>query len=461
MMRIKSIFCLLLAGLSLFTSCEMKKDLLGGGSDDNEKQKEILEKSGLLDLKINAEKEAPLPGTKGDDDDPLNEEEFSISILDSIGELVKYYESYADMKEDGGLLLPIGRYIIRASLGEDVTAGYDMPYYAGDTACYISGKEVVQVITDCRLSNKKVSFQSSESFEKRFKDDYTIMLENGEGVLTTAKGDTRTAYLRNTGSLTFVLYVTSHDNKPYVYNVDLSTNESIQNHNNVLINLDLSDSGDDPNEPDEPDEPDEPVNPDEPEEPDDPDPLPDPIYPVSAPTIKVDVSLIEKDYIIEIPSDFIDGETPVDPDEPDDPNGGEQPDSTAPSIKGVGFDISSTLSIPLSNPNKDVVIKINTPDGLKSLKVTISAPEILESALVDMKLGTSFDMLDNSKKSILQDVGLSVPKLGDSSTNFDISSFIPLMAKLNPSPGTYKFTVEAIDSKGKSDKKTLTIKMTK
>lgn len=444
MMRIKSIFCLLLAGLSLFTSCEMKKDLLGGGSDDNEKQKEILEKSGLLDLKINAEKEAPLPGTKGDDD-PLNEEEFSISILDSIGELVKYYESYADMKEDGGLLLPIGRYIIRASLGEDVTAGYDMPYYAGDTACYISGKEVVQVITDCRLSNKKVSFQSSESFEKRFKDDYTIMLENGEGVLTTAKGDTRTAYLRNTGSLTFVLYVTSHDNKPYVYNVDLSTNESIQNHNNVLINLDLSDSGDDPNEPDEPDEPDEPVHPDEPEEPDDPDPLPDPIYPVSAPTIKVDVSLIEKDYIIEIPSDFIDGETPVDPDEPDDPNGGEgdDPAKQKPTItgklNGKVFDLSKPQTVTSSSK---VIIDMNFPTGATMINVDVAVGPIK----------MPIDLFNPSEEIKPVLAGIKLPTKGyKGKYSFDISSFMNMLDSEN----TFHVTIK--DANGETDECTITL----
>ena len=89
----RSIYCLLLACLSIFFSCEMKKDLLGGDSGEADKEKEILEKSGLLDLEIKAQKEAALPGTKGDEDDSLNNEEFAISVLDSLGQLVKYYES--------------------------------------------------------------------------------------------------------------------------------------------------------------------------------------------------------------------------------------------------------------------------------------------------------------------------------------------------------------------------------
>lgn len=455
---IRSIYCLLLVCLPFLFSCEMKRDLLGGGSDEAEKEKEVLEKSGLLDLEIKAEKEAALPGTKGDGDDSLNDDEFAISILDSLGQLVKYYESYADMRKDGGLLLPIGRYTVKASLGEDVTAGYDMPYYAGDTACFISGKEVSKVVTECKLSNKKVTFQPTGNFEKSFKDDYTIVLDNGLGVLTTTKDDSRTTYLRNTGSLSFVLYVTTQDNKPHIYTVDLSSSDSIQSYNNVLIVLDVPEqSGGDPSEPEEPDDPN---NPGEPEEPDDPEPLPDPEYPVATPTIKVDVSLIEKDYIIEIPSDFISGETPNEPEEPENPGGNDNPDSTAPSIKGVGFDMSTALSIPLSNPNRNVVVSVNTPKGLKSLLVTIDS-KVLEPALIGLKLGKSFDMLDKTKESILKDIGLSIPESGDTSTNFDISTFIPMIAGLNSSPDTYKFTIQAVDNEGKKDTKTLTIKMTK
>ncbi len=439
----RSIYCLLLACLSIFFSCEMKKDLLGGDSGEADKEKEILEKSGLLDLEIKAQKEAALPGTKGDEDDSLNNEEFAISILDSLGQLVKYYESYADMRKDGGLLLPIGRYTVKASLGEDVTAGYDMPYYAGDTACFISGKEVVKVVTECKLSNKKVTFQPTGNFEKNFKDDYTIVLDNGLGVLTTTKEDSRTAYLRNTGSLSFVLYVTTHDNKPHTYTIDLSSNDSIQSYNNVLIALDVPEqSGGDPSEPEEPDDPN---NPDEPEAPDDPDPLPDPEYPVAAPTIKVDVSLIEKDYIIEIPSSFVEGETPSDPEQPENPGGneGDDPTTQKPTItgklNGKVFDLSKPQTVTSSS---QVIIDMDFPTGATMVNVDVAVGR------VEM----SIDLFNPSEdiKPVL--AGIKLPTKGyKGKYSFNISSFMSMLDTNNT------FHVMIKDANGQEDECTITL----
>lgn len=439
----RSIYCLLLACLSIFFSCEMKKDLLGGDSGEADKEKEILEKSGLLDLEIKAQKEAALPGTKGDEDDSLNNEEFAISILDSLGQLVKYYESYADMRKDGGLLLPIGRYTVKASLGEDVTAGYDMPYYAGDTACFISGKEVVKVVTECKLSNKKVTFQPTGNFEKNFKDDYTIVLDNGLGVLTTTKEDSRTAYLRNTGSLSFVLYVTTHDNKPHTYSIDLSSNDSIQSYNNVLIALDVPEqSGGDPGEPEEPDDPN---NPDEPEAPDDPDPLPDPEYPVAAPTIKVDVSLIEKDYIIEIPSSFVEGETPSDPEQPENPGGneGDDPTTQKPTItgklNGKVFDLSKPQTVTSSS---QVIIDMDFPTGATMVNVDVAVGR------VEM----SIDLFNPSEdiKPVL--AGIKLPTKGyKGKYSFNISSFMSMLDTNNT------FHVMIKDANGQEDECTITL----
>ena len=439
----RSIYCLLLACLSIFFSCEMKKDLLGGDSGEADKEKEILEKSGLLDLEIKAQKEAALPGTKGDEDDSLNNEEFAISILDSLGQLVKYYESYADMRKDCGLLLPIGRYTVKASLGEDVTAGYDMPYYAGDTACFISGKEVVKVVTECKLSNKKVTFQPTGNFEKNFKDDYTIVLDNGLGVLTTTKEDSRTAYLRNTGSLSFVLYVTTHDNKPHTYTIDLSSNDSIQSYNNVLIALDVPEqSGGDPSEPEEPDDPN---NPDEPEAPDDPDPLPDPEYPVAAPTIKVDVSLIEKDYIIEIPSSFVEGETPGDPEQPENPGGneGDDPTTQKPTItgklNGKVFDLSKPQTVTSSS---QVIIDMDFPTGATMVNVDVAVGR------VEM----SIDLFNPSEdiKPVL--AGIKLPTKGyKGKYSFNISSFMSMLDTNNT------FHVMIKDANGQEDECTITL----
>ena len=47
----------------------------------------------------------------------LDVNEFAIDIIDVNGNTVKHYDSYADLKNEGGLLLPAGHYSIRATLG--------------------------------------------------------------------------------------------------------------------------------------------------------------------------------------------------------------------------------------------------------------------------------------------------------------------------------------------------------
>lgn len=462
-----ALFGLYITLLSLFSSCEMKRDLMGevekpttgGGANVP------LKDAGLLDLELKPHKE-PNIDTKGNisgsDVVVLDVNEFAVDILDSIGSLVKHYPSYADFKREGGLLLPAGTYSIRATLGDDVNAGYDAPFYSGSNTCEVTPKEVVKVITDCALSNKKVVFRCSKEFLAEFKDDYSIVLNNGNGVLQTSKDESRTAYLKNTGSLEFTAYVTTRKgNKALTYNFDMGKDDQVQEYNNILVDLKIvSDSGipepgdpDDPNNPDEPGEPEDPGDPEDPEEPSKPN------VPVSKPIIKVDISLVEKDYIIEIPSSFVESE---DPDEPSNPGGDGDGDGggtvAKPSIKGDGFNIDNAIEVPISNPEKVVKVTISTPGKLAALNVEIS--ENLWPALSVVELDPKFDMCNPTadQKIALAKVGLPLPTPGATTNVFDITTFVPAIAILGA--GTYEFKITAKDEANQSVSEKLIIKMT-
>lgn len=451
------LFGLYITLLLSFFSCEMKKDLMGevdkpttgGGANVP------LKDAGLLDLELKPHKE-PTIDTKGNisgsDVVVLDVNEFAVDILDSIGDLVKHYPSYADFKTEGGLLLSAGTYSIRATLGNDVNAGYDAPFYSGTNTCEVTPKEVVKVITDCVLSNKKVVFRCSKEFLAEFKDDYSIVLNNGNGVLQTSKDESRTAYLKNTGSLEFTAYVTTRKgNKALTYNFDMGKDEQVQEYNNILVDLKIvSDSGiPEPGDPDDPNNPGEPGDPGDPEEPSGPN------IPVSKPIIKVDISLIEKEYIIEIPSSFVESE---DPEEPSDPGGDGGGTATKPSIKGDGFNIDNAIEVPISNPNKVVKVSIDTPGKLAALNVEIS--ENLWPALKLVGLDPKFDMCNPTaeQKTALAAVGLPLPTPGATTNVFDITTFVPAIAILGP--GTYEFKITAKDEANQSVSKKLIIKMT-
>lgn len=442
-----------------FFSCEMKKDLFG----DKDSQIEAdVNNVGLLDLSIFPEKEPAMPVSKVDSEDDLKADDFAISIADSLGQTVKVYDSYAALKEEE-LLLPVGAYAIHAFWGEDAKAAFNAPYYVGDTVCTVLEKEVTKVELKCRLGNKKVQFSVTEQFEQTFLSDYTIVVDNGLGVLTISSDELRKAHLKNTGALRFTLYATDRQNQICTYSVDLSKDSVIQKHNNIFVKLDANKVK--PEEPDqEGEEPEEPEDPEEPEEPENPE---NPDFTMKAPILKVDVTLVEKDYVIEIPSDFVDSEKPDvggdDSDGGDDKPGGGDEGTAKPSIKGDGFDIASPVQITPSNAaGKKVRIKIETPGKLASLKVSISSSTgVLEPLLQELKLGTSFDMCSPTadQRKALTDLGLAIPSKGITSTVFDISSFMPLIALLDA--GNYMFTIKATDEANQSASKTLTVKLSK
>lgn len=457
MSMVKPVTYWMLCCLLFFTSCEMKKDLFGQGQGGDE---EILpENVGLLDLHLVAEREAAVPGTKGEMEEDLSlvTDDFCVSILDSVGQVVKSYDSYTELKKDGDLLLPAGKYTIRAFSGDDPDAGFDTPYYEGDTTCVISAKEVVRIEANCRLANKKIQFDLSDQFFDSFRGDYMIVVDNGTGVLTISSDELRSAYLRNTGVLRFTIYTATYQGEAYTYSCDLSKNEQIQKYNNLYIKLDALDARPDapvePSDPDnpgtgEPEGPDEPSEPSEPTDPTDPTEPENPEYPFTAPTIKVDVSLIEKNYVIEVPSEFVEVDTPDKPDVPDTPGGNEpgeeQPAKTEPTVgatlDGKAFDIKTPQTV---SESSKVEIQLTAPGGLASLIVDVNIGG--DKMTIDVFNLTPMiaDILKNTE----------LPKKGVTTTQtFDISTFIELLAE-----GSNVFVVSMTDEKGQSGGGTITL----
>lgn len=442
------VFATLMLALS---SCEMKKELFGG-IDKPTGGTESVEKAGMLDLELKPNKEADIPeskgGISGSDVVVIDVNDFAVDILDSIGQVYKHYESYADLKKEGGLFLPEGKYAIKATLGEDVNAGFDSPFYSGINQCEITPKEVAKVITNCVLSNKKVQFRCSDEFMKSFEDDYSIVVDNGNGALTTFKDEKRASYLKSTGTLQFTIYTTTRSGKKnQVYNIDLSKKTEVQEHNNILV--DLSIVKDDPNGGG--DNPggggDDPSNPDEPEDPGDPEKPEIPNVPVKGPTIKVDISLIEKDYVIEIPSNFVDsgGESPEDPEGPVEPS---SKPTIGATLDGKAFSITTTQNV---TPSSKVVIQLTAPGGLKTLMVRAG---IMIDGTMNMMDLDIFN-LDPVIAKLLE--GMNLPEKDKTTMQkFDIS---PFMAMLGDGENTFEVTMT--DNKGAQGSGKITLKMKK
>lgn len=460
MKKYTKIFLALVSVIMLASGCEMKREILGQ-LDKDKTEKPSTENEGALDLELKPQGEVDLASTKGDAISGsnvvvLDVNEFAIDILDENAKLVKHYDSYADLKKEGVLMLPMGKYSIHAYMGEDVNAGYDAPYYSGTNTCEINPQEVIKIITDCVLSNKKITFKLTDDFQAKFADDYSIVIDNGAGALSSKKTETRSMFLKSTGVLQFTVYSSLRSgNKHLVYHYDLSKKSETDEYNNILVTLDVPADGSGGVDPG-------PVDPDEPTDPDDPIPPvnPEDTFHVKTPILKVDISLVEKEYIIEIPSDFVDAGDIDNPggggtEEPGGGGGTEEPGKPAkPTIVGAdGLDIGKPIELSGAG-NKTVRVNISTPGKLASLKVKITS-SVLEPLLPAVGLSSEFDICDPALKGTLAQLGLSATK-GATSTVFDISSFMPMIAGLDS--GDYLFTITATDELNQKAAKTLTVR---
>lgn len=431
-MRNKLIFYIVTVLMFSFFSCEMKKDLLGDIEEPSVPK--LPENAGLLDLTLNAEKEAEYP-TKSNEieaGDSLFADSFSVVVYDSIGTKVAFYETYAELKSEGGLILTPGRYTMSAENGDNVIAGFEKPYYAGEDTFVIESKQVAKVETSCVLSNKKLQFRCSDNFLENYSEDYSIVLDNGIGILTINKEEDRAAFMQNTGVLRMNIYVTDKNGEPVSYLVDLGANEEVKNHNNLMIDLDIVENGDgsEPGDGDDNNEPEDPGDGDKPE------------VPTGKPMIKVDVALIEKDFVIEIPMDISGGESGG-----SETPGGEDSDkvSISGTIDGKSFDINQPQTI--TSSTKSVIINLFLPTGLEELKVNVS---------IGADINLPLDLLDQSSvdevNEILSSAGkkLEVPSKGDKGNlKFDISPFLDMLQDTN------KFILQVKDANGSSANATL------
>lgn len=437
---------ILLAGtLGFSTSCEMEKDLRGKTEQSGSSQ--TSESQGALQLTLNPLREAPVTLKSGvpEEAEELSPDLFNISIYDASGTRVHYFNSYQEMLAQGAvLMLPEGTYTVKAALGELQEAAFDAPYYEGTGTITVKAREVATVTMDCVLANKKITIVPSEDFLKNFWPNYTIILTNGRGILTQKHQDSRTAYFKDNGQLDFIIHVTTNEGKSLTYSLNLYKLELVNEYNNILVNLDILEGL----------EPQEPVLPG-PGDPDpNPDPDPDPTETEGSvnPIIKVDVSLIEREYVIEVPSDFLN------PEEGEDNPGGNE--TNPPTITGNGLSTPITLTVDQARNGATVKLNIDTPNGLSHLYIQISATsgDFIE-ALTEMTLEKQFDMMNLTAKQeeMLTAVNLTKPQ-NQYSNVFDISDFVPMIAVFGS--GTYSFKLTVVDQQGQSVTKTLTIKLT-
>lgn len=168
---------------------------------------------------------------------------FKVEVIDiRSGVTVKTVEDHHTLQNEP-IALREGNYIIKASNGTDVDAGFDSPYYEGrDTVAIVAGQEASSMIT-CTMANVKVTVSFSDAVKQNF-SRYSVDVTNGlpNGKLTY-DGETLAGqgYFKATGSLVWTITMTNTDGTEYDPITSEITNVKPRDYYN--IHFDINGSG--------------------------------------------------------------------------------------------------------------------------------------------------------------------------------------------------------------------------
>lgn len=187
MKKYKSLIWLL--GLMIgFSSCEMRDELLGKG--------EVGENAGTLELDLasiyngvtmsRANEAVDNGTTTGNfDEEDINVDNYTLVVTNTETQEEVAKGKVSELKnESGKVVLPLneGDYSVVAYNyeGENVTVS-ERPYFKGEQTFSVKKGVATSVDLPCKLACVEVSLSLTSSFEEAFKDDYAVIIDNGDG----------------------------------------------------------------------------------------------------------------------------------------------------------------------------------------------------------------------------------------------------------------------------------------
>lgn len=191
MKKYKSLIWLLGLIISL-SSCEMRDELLGKG--------EAGENAGTLELGLSSvyngvtvsRASTTVDGgtTTGNfDEKDINVDNYTLVVTNTETQEEVAKGKVSELKnESGKVVLPLseGDYSVTAYNyeGENVTVS-ERPYFKGEQTFSVKKGVATSVDLPCKLACVEVSLSLTSSFEEAFKDDYAVIIDNGDGASQT------------------------------------------------------------------------------------------------------------------------------------------------------------------------------------------------------------------------------------------------------------------------------------
>ena len=408
------------------TSCEMKDEIKGNGDGGDSSV------MGLLSLNLSAVETTNDVNTKASG---VSTDNFKVNIVRANGTVYKAFNTFAQLKEESPVQIPIGKYTIEASSPGEIPSVSKSPYFAGDKAIQIEENLTASAEVACNIQNVKFGLTLADNFKETF-PSYSISLQSGTDLAYTyssENGDLAPVYLdasKVKSDIIILIKAVKADNTVIQLRKTLSKPDGyggFEAGDFLNITFDVAD-----------------VDPDQPSP-------GTPTQPGTAISVKVDMTFNNREETITI--DVVDDTT--DPDNPD------QPGTNGPTLTCQYFSSPINISPSSTAPSK-VDVAIEAPNKIANLKVTITSDNAgFTGALAAMGINWTFDLtnLDAELKAKLDQIGLPSEGIKEATSyTFSIGSFMSMLAVFD---GTHTFKIEVVDANGVSAQNTLTVKVTK
>ncbi len=421
----------LMAGLA---SCEMKDELLGDSVLSGD--------TGFLALNVATANVS----TKGTTDQV---DEFPVTIKGKDVEYTKTYDSYAELKKEESIELPVGTFTIEAHSPVEFEDEMSEPYYGGTKDITITKGVTSEEEVQCKIQNVKITMSYTAAFLETY-DSWTITVTDKKGhvrIYTQKDGNEPASVYWKLDGAVETIYIEGKA-------VNKTTKEEVSIYGTAKkTNLPGYEDDDDTAF----------VGGDELKIEANPVQVEGSTPGVEKEGIEINVSGFDSETNEEILIDVEQGtNTPGEGGEEGDGDGEETPDPQPGedsdieiSDNGTGY-LTNGVTVVDSNYPDDLKISMTVPNGIKNVYVKVESDnEYFTNAAAIMGLTTGDGMdLTSPEANELSEL-FPLPNTGDLKYDFTMTS--SLFGMLQNYSGKHDFTLKVVDSKGNIKSAVLTI----
>lgn len=378
----------------------------------------------------------------------INIGEFIVNLVNTqTNEIEKSY-TYSEMPEV--VTLPVGEYRAEAVYGENKIAEWENPFYKGATTFKIEAGEITDHVDpiECELKNIKVEVDilDETGFDIVGEDVQVVVNAGKSGELTydTEHLDSIGYFRYDTGSYTIIAELSGTIDGLYTDGVRrVYDNAAAGNSYKIRFHIQRPDN----------------TNPGD-------------IQIGNGITVDASIEIKDENHIIdpnEPENPIIDDMRPVNGDEtnPDDPGkdpGNDptpgddpQPASGGPTIIPEGFELGVPYVVSYDEESDEefpevytpVKFKVTSETGINEFKIHINSSTLTQETLESVQLSSKLNLVNPGEyKEALENLGFPTGDnvKGQTSIDFDISKFVPLLGLLGS--GDHEFEITVSDQSG-------------